>query len=145
MPSPAALAQRIEEGSRRYPWLIAEAADGAPAGYAYATSWRTRAAYRWIVEVSVYVAAPYRRKGLARRLYEELFERLRAAGFVEAYAGITLPNDASVALHESLGFQPVAVFPRCGYKLGRWHDVGFWRLALGERPAQPNEPEVPAC
>jgi len=137
MPSVEEIARRIEADSDRYPWLVAEASDRSIAGYAYATTWRHRAAYRWTCEVSAYVAAPFRKRGLARKLYGELFERLRDSGFVMAVAGITLPNDASVALHEALGFEPAGVFPRCGYKLGGWHDVGFWRLELAERPERP--------
>ena len=132
----------------RYPWLVAEASDGSIAGYAYATTWRARAAYAWTCEVSVYVAAPFRRHGLARRLYGALFERLREAGYVQAIAGITLPNPASVALHEALGFTAAGVVPLCGWKRGQWYDVGFWQLELAERPAVPQdaaERENAAC
>ena len=99
-----------------------------------------RAAYRWCVEVSVYVAASARRRGVGRRLYEVLLEVLRIQGLRNAYAGITLPNPASVALHESLGFEPIGVYPKIGYKLGAWHDVGWWHRRLIDDDAAPGEP-----
>jgi L-amino acid N-acyltransferase YncA len=138
VPSAAEFAARIENGSRTHPWLVAEL-DGEIAGYAYASSHRARAAYRWCVEVSVYIGARFRRAGLGRALYRALFERLRERGFVNAYAGITLPNDASVRLHEALGFSPIGVFERIGFKQGRWHDVGWYALRLRE-DEQPDDP-----
>ncbi|WP_435177238.1 GNAT family N-acetyltransferase [Halorussus sp. AFM4] len=115
------------------------------AGYAYAGRHRKRDGYRWSVDVSVYVAERHRRKGVARGLYQSLFEVLRLQGFHNAYAGIALPNEASVGLHESLGFEPVGVYESVGYKRGAWRDVGWWQLALrdrSERPAShpPDEP-----
>lgn len=104
---------------------------------------RERAAYRWCVEVSVYVHAAYRGQGVGKGLYHSLFERLRAQGFINAFAGITLPNEASVGLHESLGFQPVGVYRGIGFKLGAWHDVGWWHLVLREPPKTPQEPRAP--
>jgi L-amino acid N-acyltransferase YncA len=142
-PSVAEMAARIERHSRTHPWLVAEEG-GEVRGYAYACRHRERAAYRWAVDVSVYVAAAERRHGHGRRLYEALFERLRAQGFQVACAGITLPNPASVGLHELLGFAPVGVSRRIGWKLGAWHDVGWWQLELaspGEEP--PPEPLPP--
>lgn len=114
-----------------YPWLVAEM-NGAVTGYAYAGPHRRRSAYQWCVEVSAYVQASHHRRGIGRLLYTELFEELRAEGFVNAYAGIVLPNEASVRLHESLGFEPIGVYRRIGFKLGRWHDVGWWGLRLQE-------------
>ena len=99
-------------------------------GYAYACPHRERAAYRWAVDVSVYVAAGQRGQGIGRSLYEALFERLRRQRFQVACAGITLPNEASVGLHESLGFVPVGVNRRIGWKQGAWRDVGWWQLEL---------------
>jgi L-amino acid N-acyltransferase YncA len=134
--------ERIRAKSAHYPWLAA--VDGEVlAGYAYAARHRERAAYRWCVEVSVYVHATYRGKGVGKELYLSLFERLRAQGFVNAFAGITLPNEASVGLHESLGFQPVGVYRGIGFKLGAWHDVGWWHLVLQEPPETPEEPRAP--
>lgn len=137
-PDAATMAQRIAETLSRFPWLVAER-DGALLGYAYAGPHRARAAYRWCVETSVYVAPAARRTGLARALYADLLMRLRDRGFVHAYAGITLPNDASVRLHESIGFVPVGIYPRIGWKLGQWHDVGWWRLELGATDGAPRE------
>lgn len=128
VPTVEAFAERIDA---RYPWLVAEV-DGRVAGYAYAGPHRTRSAYRWCAEVSTYVDETYHRRGVARLLYSELFDELRAAGFVNAYAGIVLPNEASVGLHESLGFEPIGIYRRIGFKMGRWHDVGWWGLRLQE-------------
>lgn len=130
--------QRMRATTATHPWLVFED-DGEIAGYAYATVHRTRAAYRWTAEVTVYVEPSHQRAGIGRRLYEDLFERLRAQNFRLAVAGVTLPNDASVGLHEALGFEEVGVFPRIGFKFGRWWDVGWWALHLqppSDEPAQ---------
>ncbi len=142
-PAAAEMAARIERCSRTHPWLVAEEG-GEVRGYAYACRHRERAAYRWAVDVSVYVAEDERGRGHGRRLYEALFERLRAQRFQIAVAGITLPNPASVALHRRLGFEPVGVSRRIGWKQGAWRDVGWWQLELappGEGP--PPEPLPP--
>ncbi len=114
----------------RHPWLAAEV-DGRFAGYCKAGRWRERDAYRNTVETGVYIADEARRRGVASALYEALFERLRRGGFRVVVAGITLPNDASVRLHERLGFVRVGVFHSVGFKFDAWHDVGFWELDLG--------------
>ena len=111
------------------PWLVAEI-DGAVAGYAYATKWRVRHAYRFSVESSVYLAPDSAGKGIGAKLYGVLLERLRAGGYHLAIGGIALPNAASVALHEKMGFEKVAHFSEVGFKFGRWTDVGYWQLAL---------------
>jgi phosphinothricin acetyltransferase len=143
-PSPAEFAERIAAMAATYPWLVAERG-GEVVGYAYACPHRSRPAYRWAVEVTVYVAEGQRRGGCGRALYGELVERLRGQGFHVACAGVTLPNDASVALHESLGFVPVGVYRRIGWKDGAWRDVGWWQLELtppgDEPPAEPQPPE----
>jgi L-amino acid N-acyltransferase YncA len=137
------MATRIESGSRTHPWLVYER-DGEVAGYAYAGVHRTRAAYRWTAEVTAYVAQSHQRAGVGRALYEELLARLRAQNFRLAVAGITLPNDASVGLHEALGFEPVGVYRNIGWKFGSWHDVGWWQLDLGEpQTSPPPEPLSP--
>jgi phosphinothricin acetyltransferase len=118
---------RAHEGT--HPWLVEEAG-GELVAYAYACPHRARTAYRWSVEVSVYVAAGRHRQGHGRRLYEALIEDLRERGYHVACAGITLPNEASVALHEGLGFEPVGIYRRIGWKLGAWRDVGWWELQL---------------
>jgi phosphinothricin acetyltransferase len=142
-PDAAELARRIAGISATYPWLVAER-DGEVVGYAYACRHRERAAYRWSVDVSVYVAAGRRGQGHGRGLYEALFARLREQRFQIACAGITLPNEASVALHERLGFEAVGVSRRIGWKQGAWRDVGWWQLELAPAAAQaPPEPLPP--
>jgi len=146
-PGPVEFAERIASMATRYPWLVAEH-EGEVVGYAYACPHRARPAYRWAVEVSVYVAAGQRRRGCGRALYTELVERLRRQRFHVACAGITLPNDASIALHESIGFVPVGVYRRIGWKDGAWRDVGWWQLELSPpgdgRPPEPLPPEPAA-
>src|SRR5688500_12472648 len=138
-PDIAAMEQRIRELTVQYPWLVFEA-DGTVLGYAYASSHRTRWAYQWCVEVSVYVHERARRRGVARALYGALFDVLRRQGYVNAYAGITLPNPSSVGLHESLGFVPIGVYSRVGFKFGRWHDVAWLELRLTGDAEPPNDP-----
>ena len=127
----------------RLPWLVAEVDDGHVAGDAYATPHRARAAYRWAVDCSVYLAAEERGLGTGRLLYSELLPVLREQGYRRAYAGIALPNPASVGLHEAMGFAPIGVFTNVGYKLGSWHDVGWWEMTLtpAGADATPEEPE----
>lgn len=124
---------RIERALADWAWLVAER-DGRPDAYAYATAHRSRGAYRWSVETSVYVAPGAHRQGLGTALYQALLPRLTARGYCNAYAGITLPNDASIALHRRLGFQAVGVFRSVGHKLGAWHDVSWWHLPLRSEP-----------
>jgi phosphinothricin acetyltransferase len=112
-------------------WLVCEL-DGVVVGYAYAGPFHTRPAYRWSAEVSLYVDSEHHRKGVGRRLLDALLGELRRRGFANALAGIAMPNDASVNLFESLGFRRAALYERVGYKLGRWHDVGWWQLRLDE-------------
>ena len=102
-------------------------------GYAYASAHRARAAYQWSADVSAYVHQAARRRGVGQALYTSLFQILFEQGFYNAYAGITLPNPASVRLHESLGFKLVGVYQQVGYKLGAWHDVGWWQLTVRTR------------
>jgi phosphinothricin acetyltransferase len=138
-PSVEEMAQRMAETLARLPWLVCERR-GDILGYVYAGRHRSRPAYQWSVDVSVYVQAQARGSGVGGALYRSLFAVLALQGFYNAYAGITLPNPASVGLHESLGFQPVGVYRAVGYKLGAWHDVGWWQLRL-QRPAIP--PQLP--
>jgi L-amino acid N-acyltransferase YncA len=111
------------------PWLVAEV-DGQVAGYAYATKWRARAAYRFAVESSVYLALDSAGKGLGAALYTLLLARLREGGAHVVIGGIALPNAASVALHEKMGYAKVAHFAEVGRKFDRWIDVGYWQLTL---------------
>jgi phosphinothricin acetyltransferase len=138
-PDRAEMARRIVDTLRAYPWLVCERG-GHVAGYAYATRHHVRGAYRWSVDTSVYVADGDRRWGVGRGLYVSLFRILAAQGFFNAYAGIALPNPASVALHESVGFRKLGVYRHVGYKLGAWHDVGWWQLEVRAQQDAPLEP-----
>jgi phosphinothricin acetyltransferase len=142
-PDGTEFAARIARISATHPWLVAEDG-GEVVGYAYACPHRQRAAYRWAVDVSVYIAAGQRGRGHGRGLYEALFARLRRQRFQVACAGITLPNRASVALHEGLGFVRVGVMPRIGWKEGRWRDLGWWQLELVPAAADPPPEPLPA-
>ena len=139
-PDAAAMAGRMLD-QPRLPWLVATR-DDEVVGYAYASRHRARRAYRWSVEVSVYVRESEHRQGTGGALYVELLDVVRDLGYVRALAGITLPNDKSVGLHEALGFTPVGVFRGVGFKFGRWHDVGWWQLTLTESPETPPEPRA---
>ena len=122
--------QRIMDLQRDgLPWLVA-VIDGHVAAYAYASKWRVRAAYRFSVESTVYVDENHAGQGLGTLLYAALLARLRAAGLHLVVGGIALPNDASVALHEKMGFKKVAHFSEVGFKFGRWIDVGYWELRM---------------
>lgn len=138
-PSPDEMRRRIESTLERFPWLVCERR-GRIAGYAYAGPHGSRAAYQWSVDVSAYVHGEERRTGVGRALYTSLFSLLILQGFYNAYAGVTLPNPASVGLHEAVGFTPVGVYRGVGYKFGAWHDVGWWELSLRERTLHPDPP-----
>jgi phosphinothricin acetyltransferase len=138
-PTLAEMRGRIDAGAASLPWLVCERA-GALLGYAYAGAHRMRAAYRWSVETSVYVAARAQRHGVARALCTSLVAILGLQGYRNLYAIITLPNPASVALHEALGFEPIGVHRGAGYKLGAWHDVGWWQRRIGEDVSNPSPP-----
>lgn len=139
-PNADEMAARIERSRAGHAWLVAER-DGEVVGYAYATAFNERPAYRWSAGVSVYIAADARGQGVGRALYEALFERLRERGFRMACAGVTLPNEASVGLHEHLGFEQVGVNREIGWKNGSWHDVGWFQLELS--PAGEGAPPEP--
>ncbi|MEL7450975.1 MAG: N-acetyltransferase family protein [Pseudomonadota bacterium] len=121
--------QRIATVNQRHEWLVATANDET-LGFAYGTVHRHRAAYQRSAETSVYVHEAHRGKGVARQLYERLFERLAELGYYNAYAGITLPNDASVAFHAATGFSHIGVFPAVGFKFGEWRDTSWWHRQL---------------
>jgi phosphinothricin acetyltransferase len=138
-PSVEEIVQRIHKISGQFPWIVGER-DRRVIGYAYGSRHSERAAYQWSVDATVYVSPSAQRTGLGRALYTSLFRILALQGYYKAYAGITLPNSASVGLHEAMGFKPVGVYRGVGYKLGRWHDVGWWELSL--RP-ESDEPPAP--
>ena len=128
-PTIGEMAERIETTLRSYPYLVAEIG-GSVVGFAYGGAHRTRAAYRWSVDVTIYVAEPVRGRGVGRALYGALLPALAECGFHAAFAGIALPNPGSVALHEAMGFTLLGIYREVGFKLGRWHDVGWWQRLL---------------
>ena len=128
-PTEAEFADRIRNGLQQNPWLVFEQ-NGLVAGFAYASAFRARAAYALTRETTVYVAREAHGGGIGRQLMDELIARLRSDGIRLAVAGITLPNEASVGLHERLGFTPVGVFHGAGHKFGVDHDLGFWELRI---------------
>jgi L-amino acid N-acyltransferase YncA len=138
-PDRAEIARRLADTMIEYPWLVCER-DGHIAGYAYATRHRVRAAYQWSVDTSVYIDDAHKRTGVGRGLYESLFSILAAQGFFNAFAGIALPNAASVGLHEAMGFEKLGVYRNVGFKFGEWRDVGWWQLRLRAPEASPVTP-----
>ena len=128
-PTETVMRERMAKVLAKLPWLVCEL-DGAIAGYAYASPHHDRAAYQWSVDSSVYLRHGLQRRGLGRALYSELFTLLVQQGYYTAYAGVSLPNVASVGLHESFGFEPVGVYRNAGFKFGSWHDVGWWQKPL---------------
>lgn len=121
----------------RYPWVVAVEADEAGEqgviGFARAGAWKTREAYAWSTEIGVYVRPGFHCRGVGTALYAALFPMLQAAGFRCILAGIALPNDASVRLHEAFGMTQAGVLPRVGFKFGVWRDVGYWAKTLPDR------------
>jgi phosphinothricin acetyltransferase len=138
-PSAALMSTRIAECLERLPWLVA-VEDDRVLGYAYASPHRIRPAYQWSVDVSAYVHGDAHRRGVGRALYEALFRVLVLQGYVNAYAGITVPNDSSEGFHRRMGFSPVGVYHSVGYKLGVWHDVAWFERPLAPRAADPPFP-----
>ncbi len=131
---------RIRTILESFPWLVDDD-QGTLRGFAYASPYRSRQAYQWSVEVSIYVDNEARRQGRGRKLYERLFEILRQQGYCAAVAGIVMPNDASQRMHESMGFQSSGVLPSVGYKQGAWRDVGWWIIRL--MPVSTIQPDPP--
>jgi L-amino acid N-acyltransferase YncA len=138
-PTVEEMQKRIVVTTKSYPWLIYEEA-GTVMGYAYADQHRTRDAYRWDVDVSIYLHEKARGKGVGKKLYQNLFDGLRTLGFFNAYAGIGLPNEASIALHKSLGFSLIGVYNNVGYKAGAWRDVAWFGLKLQPYTLNPPDP-----
>ena len=130
-PTVAEFEARIRKVLDRWTWLVATI-DGSCVGYANGSTHRERDAYRYSVETSVYVEPRFHRRGIARALYTALFADLASRGYCNAYAGVALPNDASVALHRHLGFEPIGVFRAVGHKFDRWHDVWWCQRSLAQ-------------
>jgi phosphinothricin acetyltransferase len=140
-PSVEEMRARIVSTLGRLPWLVAIGTDETVMGYVYASRHRERAAYQWSVDVTAYVRADARGTGVGKTMYRALFDELTALGYHQAFAGIALPNAASIALHESLGFEPLGVYRKVGFKLGAWRDVEWWQKALcapSEFPVAPS-------
>ncbi|OBH98052.1 arsinothricin resistance N-acetyltransferase ArsN1 family B [Mycobacterium sp. E2733] len=140
-PTAQDMRSRLTATLTNLPWLVITHGD-AVRGYAYASSHRARAAYRWSVDVSLYLDRSIHRQGNGRRIYTALLNMLAAQGYINAYAAIALPNPASVGLHEAMGFTRVGVFEGVGFKNGAWWDVGWWHRRLADRPAQPSDPRA---
>lgn len=141
-PSVDEMATRIRKALTAWAWVVDDV-DGAIAGYAYASRHRERAAYRWAVDTAVYVDRRFMRRGIGRALYLDLFDRLQARGYYRACAGIALPNDASLRLHEAVGFTPVGVYRNIGYKQGAWRDVAWYQRDLQPPDASSRPPAEP--
>ncbi|GAB2800434.1 GNAT family N-acetyltransferase [Rhabdobacter roseus] len=141
VPTEAEFAERVRTIQRQFPYLVAEA-DGRVLGYAYASVHNERTAYRWSANSSVYVQAEAHRQGVGRALYTSLFEWLGRQGYINIFAGITLPNPKSEAFHRSFGFEPIGTYANTGYKFGAWHSVAWFQRVLRPYPSQP-EPPVP--
>jgi L-amino acid N-acyltransferase YncA len=137
-PTAADMADRIAAARRTHAWLVLED-DGRVVGYAYGGPYKSRAAYRWSCEVSVYLETGRRRSGGGRALYEALFARLDERGYRTAVAGMTLPNDASEGLHRAMGFEPIGIYRRIGWKHGAWHDVAWVQRSIGTEDGPPAE------
>ncbi len=123
------MARRISETAAEYPWLVSEI-DGSVAGYAYASTWKRRSAYRFAAESTIYLAQEFCGRGLGSELYGALIAEMRSRGLHCAIGGISLPNQASIALHEKLGFKHIGQLREIGWKFGKWVDVGYWELLL---------------
>lgn len=138
-PAAEEMARRVAAIGATRPWIVLEA-DGAIVGYAYASAHHERAAYRWSVSTAIYISRDHHRRGAGRALYTTLFALLRHLGYRQATAGITLPNAASVGLHAAFGFLLVGVYRKIGYKMGAWHDVGWYQAEIHPAAERPSEP-----
>jgi phosphinothricin acetyltransferase len=140
IPSFEEMKKRVEQTLRYYPWIIVES-ERRVLGYAYATRFRTRKAYDWVCESSVYVHPHMQSRGIGSQLYKVLLALLTTQGIHQCIAGVALPNEASIKFHEKFGFQYAGVFKKVGYKTERWVDVGFWQLEL--KPGPPASTPIP--
>lgn len=141
VPSREEFSQRIRTTIVKYPWLVCLYGNKIT-GYSYAGVHRYRSAYQWSCESTVYLLPEFHRKGIARILYETLFSLLRAQGYVNVYAGITLPNEKSVGFHQSIGFKEIGIYEKIGYKFGKWHDVEWFQFQLQEHNYDPSSPKT---
>lgn len=138
-PTAEEFSRRITKTLQAYPWLVMEKG-GVVAGYVYASEYRERQAWQWAVSCSVHIHPAYQRQGVGRSLYSRLFEFLRLQGYYHVFAGTTLPNAGSIALHEKMGFTRTGTDRQAGFKMGAWHDVCRWQLQLRALSASPTAP-----
>jgi len=139
VPSIEEFQKRILLNLKERPWLVCEI-DNQIAGYAYASKHRDRSGYQWCVEVSVYIHEKFYRYGVANALYTALFDILKLQNYVNAYAVITLPNEKSISFHKKFGFEHLTTYPKIGYKLGQWHDVGWMQYEINPHKKDPVDP-----
>lgn len=131
--------KRIFSNLEERPWLVCEI-DNQIAGYAYAGKHRDRKGYQWCTEPSVYISENFYQRGIAHALYTALFDILKLQGYVNAYAVITLPNEKSISFHKKFGFDYLTTYPKIGYKLGQWHDVGWMQYEINPHKKDPADP-----
>ncbi|WP_259069369.1 GNAT family N-acetyltransferase [Mucilaginibacter sp. X4EP1] len=141
VPSLNEFAERISTTTGEYPWLVCEY-DNQVIGYVYASKHRARTAYQWSAECTAYLAAGFHRLGLARILYDALFEILKLQNIINVYAGITLPNTKSEEFHKAMNFYLIGTNKNVGYKFNKWHDVGWFQLDLSEHIIDPPAPKT---
>jgi len=139
IPSEEQMQKRIETVVQKYPWLVCEV-DGKLAGYVYGSNYRDREAYQWSCECTAYIHEEFKGKGVGSALYQLLFHLLKLQGFKTVYAVITLPNEASIKLHEKCGFEKFAEYENVGYKFDNWHTVGWWKLQINNYDLNPPPP-----
>lgn len=141
VPDVSEIEARIAKTLLQYPWLVCEI-DSQVAGYAYASAFRSRYAYQWTTETTVYVHPDFQRRGVSRGLYVSLVAILRRQGYCNAIGVIALPNPGSVRAHEAVGFRKIGLFENVGYKAGNWRDTGWWQLELRPMPDSPQPPRT---
>jgi phosphinothricin acetyltransferase len=139
LPSFEEMQSRIQTILQKYPWIVCEV-DEKIAGYVYASKHRDREAYQWSCECSIYMNNDFKGKGIGKELYQLLFQILKLQGFRNVYAGITLPNEGSISIHEKCGFKHFATYENIGYKFDNWHSVGWWKLQINDYDLQPPPP-----
>jgi phosphinothricin acetyltransferase len=139
LPSFEEMQSRIQTILQKYPWIVCEV-DEKIAGYVYASKHRDREAYQWSCECSIYMNNDFKGKGIGKELYQLLFQILKLQGFRNVYAGVTLPNEGSISIHEKCGFKHFATYENIGYKFDNWHSVGWWKLQINDYDLQPPPP-----
>lgn len=139
VPSLEEFTHKLDTITAQYPCLVCVQGEEV-VGYAYASTYRVKAAYQWSPESTIYLAEGVHRKGIARILYQALFDILHLQGFINVYAGVTIPNAKSEGLHRTLGFEEIGIFEKIGYKHDKWHDLKWFQLILSEHAHNPQPP-----